>query len=68
MYFPTTAIFTLLFWVDDALHEFLPVAGVRRWRYQAKQITYGVIQLLLLEHQGHLVNRVIHIARFNDRL
>ena len=65
MYLPTTAIFTRFFGLTTREHEFLPIRHVRRRGGDAEQAADGVVEALLLEHERHLVNGVIDVARLD---
>ena len=58
----------LLLWVNDAVDEFPPIAQIGRGRIDVQELADEVVETLLVQHQRHLVNRVRHIARLDDRV
>ena len=56
----------LLLRTHDALYKLPPVSQVRRRRVDMQQLADQVIEPLSVEHQRHLVNRVLHVPRFDD--
>ncbi len=55
----------LLLRADDALDEFPPVGQVRRRRVDVEQLANEIVEPLFVQHQRHLVNRVLHVARLD---
>ena len=56
----------LLLRTHHALYKLPPVSQVRRRRIDVKQLADQVVEPLGIQHQGHLVNRVLHVPRFDD--
>jgi hypothetical protein len=56
----------LFFGTDDAFDEFSPIRQVRRFGFDAEQLTNELVEAFLMEHEGHFINRMFHVARFDD--
>ena len=53
---------------DELADDFLPMRHVRRRRVEMQQAADQVVGALALEHQRHLVNRMVHVLFLDDRL
>ena len=66
--FPDDRDLDLLLRVDDATNELPPVAQIGRRRVDLEQLANEFVETFLVQHERHLVNRVRHIARLDDRV
>ena len=58
----------LLLRADDALDELAPVRQVRRRRLELQQLANEFVEPFVVQHQRHLVNGVLDIARLDHRV
>ena len=52
---------------DYTIDKFFPASEIRFGRLEVQQIANEFVQPFGVQHQRHLVNRVLNIARFDHR-
>ena len=63
--FPDNRDLRSLLRADYAVDKFLPARQIRLRRFQVQQIANEFVQSLGVQHEWHLVNRVLDIERFD---